>query len=280
MGIAYRLTGSVADADDVVQDAWLRWNSVDRDSIDRPEAWLTTVVTRLALDRLRSATARRVSYVGPWLPEPIVQPLDQDPAELAELADSLTFAFLTMLDTLTPAERVAVVLSDVFAMPAGEVAEVLDRSSDAVRQLTSRGRAKLRARDRGVEQRTADRHGWSVASQLLAAVASGDVAATAALLRDDVVLVSDGGPNRHAARRPVVGADRAARFLCNLYRRWADSVEVAPATINARAGIVVSAGGVVQFTMTIGTNGDRVDRLWLVSNPDKLAALAHGVELV
>ncbi|GIU86471.1 MAG: RNA polymerase sigma factor SigJ [Acidimicrobiia bacterium] len=224
-GLAYRLLGSLTDAEDVVQEAWVRWQRADRSAVERPEAWLTTVVSRLGLDRLKARRRDRAVYVGPWLPEPLVAPagaphgsVPPGPEAHAELADSLTTAFLLLLERLTPEERLAVLLADVFREPFARIAGILGRSEPAARQLASRARRRLRdaATAEPVPVRPGDEEQARVVSGLLAALAAGDVDGAARLLAPGVVLVADGGPDRRAARRPVVGPARVARLLVYL----------------------------------------------------------------
>lgn len=277
VGLAYRLLGSVADAEDVVQEAWLRWASADRDAVERPAAWLTTVVSRLGLDRLRARARDRAAYVGPWLPEPLVEPLDPsgravDPAEQAALADSLTTAFLVLLERLSPVERLVILLVDVFGEPFRLAAEVTGRSEPAVRQLAVRARRKLRDGSvvPAVEPR-ADAAAVEVATALLGAIATGDLDTAMGLLAPDVVLVSDGGPDRHAARRPVVGPFRVARLLVNLAKRLPVDVEVEPCLVNGEPGVVLREDGRPAYVMAVGVDAaGTVDHVSLVVNPDKL----------
>jgi len=195
VGLAYRMLGSLADAEDVVQEVWLRWQRSDISSIEQPQAWLTTVTTRVALDRSRAQMRRREDYPGPWLPEPLVQ---DGPEEAAELADSLTLGFLVLLDALAPLERAVFILADVFGTPYREIAGAVGKPEGACRQIASRARAKVRAAPpppaKSVEQR-------QTVDALLGALAAGDAEALLAVLSPDVVLVSDGGPTRRAARR-------------------------------------------------------------------------------
>ena len=205
VGLAYRLLGSLADAEDVVQEAWLRWQQTDRDAIEQPAAWLTTVTSRIGLDRLRARQRDRADYVGPWLPEPIVVPMDAaDPAHHAELSDSLTTAFLVLLEELSPTERLVLLLADVFDQPFAEISAILGRSSDACRQVASRARRKVREaeaprRGRGA---AADAAALAAAGAFVDAARRGDQQALLELLAPDAVLVSDGGAEQHAARRP------------------------------------------------------------------------------
>ncbi|HZU80464.1 MAG TPA: RNA polymerase sigma factor SigJ [Acidimicrobiales bacterium] len=274
LGLAYRMLGVVADAEDVVQDAWLRWQAADRSGIDRPGAWLTTVATRLALDRLRAQRRRREQYVGPWLPEPVL--LEPGPEEMAELSESLTIGFLSLLDNLQPVERAVYLLVEVFGRPYAEVGESIGKSEVACRQIVSRARRRLRQDhdeaaphdDRAAE---ADR----LVHALLAAITQGDVAGALASVAPDVVLVSDGGPHRRAARRPVVGPDRVVRLLINLYRREGyGEAEFSMPRINGCPGLVVSFDGVVDLVLVFEVHaGAGVSKIWVMRNPDKLTAL-------
>jgi RNA polymerase sigma-70 factor (ECF subfamily) len=281
VGLAYRITGSRIDAEDMVQEAWLRSQRVDWSTIERPEAWLTTVVSRLALDHLRSAAHRRERYVGPWLPEPIraddpgpaaiggpgAPP--GDPADLVELSESLTFGFLRLLDTLSPVERVVFLLADLFDMPYKEIGAVVGRRAETCRQIASRARRHVRAgRVRHDRRPEAER----VAAELLRAVGAGDVDRAMSLLADDVVLLSDGGPEAHAARRPVRGPDRVGRLLVNIGRRYA-AQHSERATINGEPGVVIVAGGRTVSAVSVEVAGGRVHAVHVVVNPGKLAAL-------
>jgi RNA polymerase sigma-70 factor (ECF subfamily) len=230
--VAYRMLGSVAEAEDIVQEAWLRWAQAERDGVDDARAFLTTVVSRLAIDRLRSAQRRRETYVGPWLPEPLptwTTPRGGDalgPEDAADLADSLTFAFLTMLDQLHPDERAVLLLHDVFGYQFGEVAAMVGRSEAACRQLASRARRRLRRVDEDRLAPARTRPPVEHVDRFLAALAVGDVPEVLAVLAPDVVLVSDGGPDHHApdarceAPTASVGCSSTWRPGCRLGRRW------------------------------------------------------------
>ncbi len=266
-GRAYRLLGSLADADDVVQDAWLRWNSTDPATIDNADAWLNTVVTRLAIDRLRQRKRDEERYVGPWLPTPLVE-RSGDPADLAALADSMTTAFLIMLERLTPDERAAFLLADVFGDRYDAIAAAMDRTPESCRQLASRARRKVR--DVRLERRDEHRVATDVANRFVAALASGDEAAAVACLAPDAVYVSDGGPHRRAARRPVSEPSRIVRLLVNLWRRWPDSTRVTPALVGGFPGLVIEAGDRVVSTNSVEVVDGRIVRIASVLNPDKL----------
>ena len=274
VGLAYRMLGSLADADDVVQEAWLRWQAADVAALERPQAWLTTVTTRLALDLLRSERRRheRERYVGPWLPEPVVQ---EGPEAAAELADSLTLGFLCLLDQLDPVERAVFILVDVFGVPYRQVAPMVGRSEAACRQLASRSRRRLRQASprapRADERRVVD--------ELAAALVTGDLEGALARLAPDVVLVSDGGARRRAARRPVLGADRVLRFMANLVRRLEPGAEVTSATVNGEPGFVVRTPAGVDDVLCFVVEGGRVREVRMLRNPEKLARVGRPTAL-
>jgi RNA polymerase sigma-70 factor (ECF subfamily) len=281
VGLAYRLLGTLTDAEDVVQEAWFRWERVDIATIERPAAWLTTVVSRLGLDRLRARRRERIDYVGPWLPEPIVAPLTfEQPEPAAELSDSLTTAFLVMLEQLSPEERLVLLLVDVFGEPFRSVATLLERSDDACRQLAVRARRKMRAQpDRHVPARAEQ---LALATAFVGAVMSGDIEQVKAMLTPDAVLTSDGGSQRHAARRPVVGPDRIARLVVNIGRRAlaAEGLSFDPVWVNGRPGVVVSVGGRPYMVTIIEVVDDKIDRYYSILNPDKLESIGRTVDLV
>ena len=264
VGLAYRILGSLADAEDVVSEVWFRWDRTDRSGIERPQAWLTTVTTRAALDHLRARRRRTVDYPGPWLPEPIVGA--PGPEEAAELADSLTLGFLILLDELGPVERAVFVLADVFAVPYDEIAEMVGRSPAACRQVASRARRRVRSAGlppgSGADRRLVD--------ELLGAVAAGDVQGVVDRLAPDVVCVSDGGPHRRAARRPVVTASRVARLLVNLGQRYQGRMEVTRVSVNGDAGVVIEIDGEIDQVLSCSVAGDRVTAVRIMRNPDKL----------
>lgn len=276
LGVAYSLLGSMTDAEDVLQDVFERWMAADRRDVDNPAAFLTTMTTRAALDRLRSARVQREVYTGPWLPEPVLVDDDRGPAAIAELDESLTIGYLHLMEQLTPNERAAHLLHHIYDFPYREIAPMLSTSEANCRQLASRARAKLKATqpDRGEVAPGAVDVG--VAERLLAAVLGGDMDEVMSLFTDDVVHVADGGPHHHAARRPVVGAERVARFLVNLSKRLdaeGNAVEVRTPVVNGCPGIVVVADGQPTLAITIETDGDLIDRIYAVRNPDKLGRL-------
>ena len=284
-GIAYRVTGSLADADDIVQEAWLRFSRTGPATIEKPAAWLTTVVARLALDHLKTARREREVYVGPWLPEPIASdPLAVSrpgPEEMVELASTLTLGFLHMLETLSPEERVVFVLADVFDVPFKEIAATVGKSADACRQVASRARRRVHDA-RPQRYSPPDDEAARVVAEMLAATTSGDIDGLVRLLADDAVLVSDGGPHKRAARHPIKGRDRLARFLANIGRRYDTAhATIEPVALNGELGIVISLNGQREAAMNfeIGEDG-LVREVHIIAADDKLAALDRDVDMV
>jgi RNA polymerase sigma-70 factor, ECF subfamily len=270
VAIAYRMLGTVTDAEDVVQDGWLRWDRLGADgraAVANRAAWCTTAVTRLALDRLRAAKRQREEYVGPWLPEPVAT--TADPAETVELAESLTLGFLALLERLNPVERAAFLLADVFGEPYARIAEVLGRSEEACRQAASRARRRVRQARRGAPPANAE----LLLGAFLGACAQGDVDGLRALLAADVVLVSDGGALVHAARRPVVGADRVTRLLVNLAKRMPEGLAIEPVAINGEAGFVGRVGGAPVMVVNVEERAGLISAVRIMVNPDKLRAV-------
>jgi len=269
LGLAYRILSSYADAEDVVQEAWIRWQGVDHETIDRPAAYLTTVTTRLALDRARTIARRRERYVGPWLPEPIA--LEHTPEDHVEMAESLTLGFLMLLDRLSPTERAVWLLAEVFGEPYALIATAVDKSEAACRQIATRARRRLREERPAPPQDLDPR----LLRKLLAAVSAGDLESTLELLDADVVLISDGGPDHHAARHPVVGAERVARLAINLARRG-EVTALQEVTINGAAALVVEIDSVMPLVLTGEQHDDKITRIYLLLNDDKLGGLyAH-----
>jgi RNA polymerase sigma-70 factor (ECF subfamily) len=279
VGLAYRLLGSLTDAEDVVQEAWFRWSSADRSTIERPVAWLTTVVSRLGLDRLRAVQRARLDYVGPWLPEPIVEAnAGSDPERAAVLSDSLTTAFLVMLEQLSPEERLVILLVDVFAESFRTAASTLGRSEEACRQLALRARRKLQTHPE--QRRTSDAEQLAIATAFVGAVMSGDIDAVRAMLTPTAVLISDGGPHRHAARRPVVGPERIARFVVNIGRRVGSDVSFEPVLVNGRPGVLISLDNAPYMVTAVDVVDGQIDRYWSFLNPDKLRSVGRHLDLV
>jgi RNA polymerase sigma-70 factor (ECF subfamily) len=273
-GVAYRMTGSVADADDIVQEAWERWQRTDASTIASPEAWLVRTTTNLAIDRSRAIARRREDYVGPFLPEPMLDPAPaSDPAIHAELTDSLTFAFLVMLDTLDPVARAVLLLHDVFGYSFGEVAPMVDRSAASCRQIASRTRRRIE--DRRNAARPVDRdHEARMLAELVHSLSEGDAARVVELLSPGVVVMSDGGAARHAARRPVLGPDRATRLLVNLASRVAPTMTFEFVAANGSHALLVRDRGRPFLLLTIACDAEgRIAQVFSQLNPDKLAHL-------
>jgi len=289
LGLAYRMLGSMADAEDAVQEAYLRWHGADRDKVSDPRAFLMTTTTRICLDMLTSARARREEYVGPWLPEPVVDTAALAPDSRTELAEDLSVALLLILDRLSPLERAAFLLHDVFDFSFREVSTALERSEAACRQLAARARARVRAaRPRGVTTPAAhsvDPKHAQLISAFAAATQSGDLNALTQLLASDVRVVTDGGGKVRAASDVIDGAERAAQFLVDVTRKrpgawWREDFTVRFATVNGLPALIVDAPeGPVQ-TAAFEIEGDVIRALYVVRNPDKLRHLAasppHG----
>ena len=275
LGLAYRMLGTVADAEDAVQEAYVRWlrqTPAERAAIENAGAWLTRVVSRICLDMLGSARARRELYVGDWLPEPVpggsmpAASAPVDPLDHVTLDESVSTALLVVLESLTPAERVAFVLHDVFGVPFAQIAETVGRSPDAARQLASQARRRVRERRPGSASRA--EHD-AVAQAFAAALATGDLGTLVAVLDPDVVLRSDGGGRVSAARRPVLGADRVGRFLLGVPRLQPGATVEATQTADGLA-FLVRMDGRADSIVSVAVAGGVVTDVWIVRNPDKL----------
>jgi len=268
-GLAYRMLGSRAEAEDVVQDAYLRWHAADRAAILEPRRYLGTVVTRLCLDRTKSAQARRELYVGQWLPEPVVdEAFDEDSA--GDLAHDISVALIMVLERLSPLERASFLLHDVFGLDFAAVAQALGRGEPACRQLAARARAHVRA-ERPRFQASPE-EGHRLAAAFRRATESGDVAALARLLAEDAVLYTDGGGKRVAALNPIYGADKILRFLAGIARKnpALPDIEARPAAINGLAGFVMRETDGAIFTLAIEHRDGRITAIYVTRNPEKL----------
>jgi len=268
-GIAYRVLGSVADAEDVVQSAYVRYEEHRTEDLRNPGGWLATVTARLAIDRARAVSRQREEYVGTWLPEPLVEPVDtEDPFAAVTCADDLAVGFLHVLERLRPEERTAMLLHDVFDYSHGEVASMLGKSEEAVRQLVSRARVRVRA-DRpriAVDRRKAD----ELIDRLLDALHEGDVAVLETIFTADVTAVSDGGGKVHAAVEPVVGADKVIRGFIGVYQKFWWDLEVRRLMVNGLPGLGLWRGEVLAVVVAFDFAGDRISKIYSVLNPDKL----------
>jgi RNA polymerase sigma-70 factor (TIGR02957 family) len=287
ISVAYRVLGSVTDAEDTVQEAWLRWSGVDPSEVTDPRAFLVRVTTRLAIDRLRRAKTRRESYVGPWLPEPILT--GRDVAEDVALAESVSMAMLVVLETLSPLERAVFVLREAFGMPYAEIGEVIGRKEEAVRQLGRRARDHVQERrSRFDADQTEQRR---VTERFLEATSTGNLEALMAVLSPGVTLVADGGGRALAPRRPIRGAEKVARFLLAVateerMARFLRSVGSEPvaadlrvhvARVNGGPGLVVASGDKPISALVLGVSDGVVRTIHLVANPEKLAGV-RGIE--
>lgn len=275
LSVAYRLTGTMADAEDIVQDAWLRWSAARHESIKDLRAWLTTVVSRLGLDRLRSAAHRRETYVGEWLPEPVVVPLDRDDPLAAVVAgEDARFAAMVVLERLTPDQRVAFVLHDGFSVPFGEIADVLGIGEAAARQLASRARRAVADAPPPVPDEAHN----EVAGALMAALASGDMEAVVALLHPDVTFTGDSNRRAPTAPRVIHGPEKVARFLFGLVRRYGPQFLSSSqlANVNGQLGSYLSGSPandgypeVMPRVTAMTVRDGKVCAIWDIANPDK-----------
>ncbi|WP_433666643.1 RNA polymerase sigma-70 factor [Nocardia sp. CA-136227] len=265
--VAYQLLGSAADAEDVVQDSYLRWRDTDRERVENPRAYLTTVVTRQALNHLRTVRRRREEYVGSWLPEPIRTDAYTEHDVL--LAESVSMAMLLVLETLGPTERAVFVLSEVFGHSFVEIAGMVGKSDATVRQIAHRARAHVRERRKRFEPDTETSR--AVIERFLLATQTGDTQTLMDVLAPDVVQISDGGGKVTAARKPVAGAERVAIYLVRLARNGIADMTVEFGTYNALPAVLLcTTDGLLDTVQLIETSGDRITGLYAIRNPDKL----------
>ena len=270
-GLAYRMLGSRTDAEDVVQDAYVRWHQADRATIRTPEAWLVTTTTRLAIDRLRAMRTMREAYVGPWLPEPLVQDGAEAPDYRATLASDLSMAFLLLLERLAPEERAAFLLHDVFETGYPDIARMLGKTETACRQIVARARQRVRG-DRQRFEATQEEKARLLES-FTAAMEARDEQALLTLFTPDAVWMSDGGGVVHAAPRPLVGIDRVVRIVLGLQRLQAQrGASLEPAVVNGEPGLVLRVGGRLSATYAIDVVDGRIAAVYVVLNPSKLPA--------
>jgi RNA polymerase sigma-70 factor (ECF subfamily) len=275
--VAYEMLGSTADAEDVLQESWLRWSARnakdDQEEVRDPRAYLVRIVTRQSLNRLRTLQRQRESYVGPWLPEPLVT--TPDVLEDVELAESVSFAMLLVLETLSPLERAAFVLREVFGFEYAEIAEATDRSQAAVRQLVARARNHVQARRPRFEPPAEVEE---ITARFLLAAQSGEIQQLLDVLAPDVVLLSDGGGKKQAALRPLHGADNVARWLLGVVRRT-PVVETRWTVANGQVAVLLYTEGELDTIGTVHTKDGKVTEIYLVRNPDKLAGIGVPREI-
>ena len=272
--VAYEMLGSAADAEDVLQETWLRWADVDAAQVRDPRAYLVRITTRQALNRLRTLARRKETYVGPWLPEPLLT--SPDLAEDVELAESVSMAVLLVLETRGPTERAVFVLREVFDLPYDEIAAAVDKTPAAVRQIASRARNHVDARRPRATVASGERD--AVTERFMAAVSTGDLQSLMDVLAPDVVLITDGGGHKKAALRPIQGLDKVMRFFSAVFP---DDVEARaePVLVNGQVGLRLLADGVLDTVATWRVDGGLVTGLYFVRNPHKLGRLAEEVAL-
>ncbi|NNC12009.1 RNA polymerase sigma-70 factor [Planctomonas sp. JC2975] len=264
-GIAYRMLGSVADAEDILQEVWIRWQTTDRADIKEPAAFLTTITTRLSINSLQSAHTRRETYIGPWLPEPVNT--ENDPALGAERGEALEYAVLLLLEKLTPTERAAYVLREALDYPYGRIAEILQCTETAARQLVSRSKKHLQS-ERKAQVDTADQR--RLLTAFLAAAQQGNVDELERLFVTDIVSLTDGNGAKLAARIPVAGALRVAKFVAAFSSHFWTGKSIDWVEINGRPGVTLSEDGVVTTALTVTVSPQGITRLLWVMSPDKL----------
>ena len=272
--VAYEMLGSAADAEDVVQETWLRWAEVDRAEVRDPRAYLVRAVTRQALNRMRTLSRRREDYVGEWLPEPLLTA--PDVAEDVELAESVSIAMLTVLETLGPTERAVFVLREVFDVPYGEVAQAVAKTPAAVRQIAHRAKAHVAARRPRVEVGAGEKR--VVVDRFREAVRTGDLQALLDVLAPDVLLVADGGGVVSAARRPIQGAEKVAGFLA-LLGRIAPGAQLGSLWVNGEPAIRIDLDGALDTVVSVVVEDGRISRIYSVRNPEKLTRMDAEAEL-
>jgi len=277
--IAYRMLGSVMEAEDIVQEAWLRWDRTDQSAVQNPKPFLAKTVTRLCLDRLKSAQARREQYVGEWLPEPLTATQSDNLGSLAEpettveLAESLSFAFLHMLERLNPAERAVFLLREVFDYDYPTIAEIVGKQEAACRQLLRRAKSSVAA-DRPKFDTTLAEH-EQILAQFATACLSGSMDGLLAVLADDVVEYSDGGGVRKAALRPIVGADKVARFMLGLMKLAVNGYTSGLTHVNGRPAILISLDGKPYSVMMVHIENGKIKRIFSQLNPEKIGHLSR-----
>lgn len=276
LGLAYRMLGSRADAEDIVQETWLRAAAVT-ETVKDAQAFLVTVTTRICLDQLKSARVRRETYVGPWLPDPILSTEAYSPASETELAEDLSFALLLTLETLTPPERAAFLLHDVFDLPFADIATILQKSEAACRQLATRARKSVK--QPSASRPVAPQAYRSLTSRFFETLETGDLDGLKSLLREEVMLYTDGGGVRSAALNPIVGADKVARYFLGITRKFgarATSIRLSDVPINGRPGILIFLDEELDQTFSIDVEEDRISAIYMVRNPEKLGQLDAG----
>ena len=272
-GIAYRMLASVAEAEELVQDVWLRWNEAAKDTLESAEAWLVTTTTRLSIDRLRAAKVQREHYVGMWLPEPVLTDTPASPEQMLERADQLSLAFLLLLERLSPEARAAFLLREVFDADYAELAGTLGKSEAACRQLVHRAKAQLREEQPRYVVPPETHH--RLLSSFAQAMTGGDFAALRSMLADGAELIGDGGGKVTTFPKPLVGGQRIAQLFFAASRRYGDAVRVQLVNINGQWGLLRFIEGALESAQSFETDGERIVRIHVQRNPDKLARLTE-----
>jgi len=275
LGVAYRMLGRVADAEDVVQEAWLRWSGADRDDVREPRGYLVRITTRLAIDRLRQIKARQEAYVGPWLPEPYVTDFGDvvpDTAERAVLADSVSLAVLVVLESLSPLERAVFVLREAFGYPYADIATMLEREEPAVRQLAGRARKHVEERRPRYDVDPVQRR--DLTERFLAAAAEGDLEGLMAILAPDVRLVGDSGGKSRAPLRVLESADHVGRFVVGAARKGVADMTWRFVEVNGGPAVLVLSGGKPDSVYQVDIADGRIQSVYILRNPDKLQSLS------
>ena len=275
--IAYEILGSATEADDVLQDSYLRWADVDLSTVRDTKSYLARLVTRQALNALRADARRREEYVGPWLPEPLLLD-DQDPSADVVLAESVSMAMLVLLETLSPDERAVFVLREVFGFDYREIAEAVGRPAPAVRQVAHRAREHVRARRKRFDGIDPERNA-EITAQFFATAASGDVEALMTMLAPDATWTADGGGKVSAARRPVIGAELVARAIVGLMRKAGPQLRADMVTCNSAPALLLYRGEHLEMVLTLDFADDKITNFYVMRNPDKLTALATAREI-
>jgi RNA polymerase sigma-70 factor (ECF subfamily) len=270
--IAYRMLGSAADAEDILQEAFLRWQRAGEEDVRSPKSYLSAVVTRLCIDQLRSARARREVYVGPWLPEPIMTQHMPDMTSTQELAESLSIAFLVVLESLSPVERAVFLLREVFGYDYAEIARIVGKSEANCRQITHR--AQQRIHERRPRFHATHEQQVRVTQEFMQACANGNLQGLMAMLTNNAVLMSDGGGKAQAARNPIYGPNNIARFILGILAKAPPNISVRLDEVNGQPGIVTFVDGQPNAVLVLDVEGDQIRGVHIVANPEKLQGLA------
>jgi RNA polymerase sigma-70 factor (ECF subfamily) len=271
-GIAYRMLGRVSEAEDMVQETWLRWQKQDASAIDSPKSWLVATMTRLCIDQLRSARREREEYYGVWLPEPLMETSGAEPDKAAAVSDSLTMAFMMMLESLDPVERAIFLLREVFDYDYADTAAIVGKSEVNCRQIVRRAKAQLQARPQS--NLTPNAQAQRLVEQFIRAAETGQVEELLSMLTEDVAVYSDGGGRVRAAGRPICSADHVSRFLTGIWPKLPQDTEWRTTTVNGRVGALLRSQGDVYGAFAFDVEDLRVQKMYIVLNPEKLRHLA------